>query len=75
MKTSEPLFESAAFHQKSSNSPTHGQIQSSEKMQMEIAKRAATSSDIGNMTKFDSTMTREQIVEKMHRIIEQISKR
>jgi len=39
-----------------------------QEMQLEIAKRAATMSDINSMTRFDSSMTREQIIEKMNQL-------
>lgn len=35
----------------------------------EIANRSETMSDTSNMTRFDSSMTREQVAEKMHHII------
>jgi hypothetical protein len=38
-----------------------------EKMELEIAKRSETISDTRNMTRFDSSMTREQIADKIHR--------
>jgi len=33
-------------------------------MQLEMARRAATIADTSNMTRFDSSMTREQIAER-----------
>lgn len=40
-----------------------------EQMQLEMARRAATIADTSDMMRFDSSMTREQVAEKMRHVI------